>query len=308
VGTPEKERRGRFARPHVVVAGGGVAALEACLGLGRHRARVTLIAPNAVFTHRPPGAPPADLPLATVADASSAALLHDRVTRVESDRRRVRTAGGRELRYDALLLATGAAGREPPAPSASRPAVLVAPPGPIWRLELYELALEAASASRGRDVVLVTTEERPLELLGPRASSLAAAALLAAGVRVRTGTYATALTPRGARVWAAGELVEGAVVEASRLTGRLPAGIPVDARGFAQTDPLGRVAGVEHVYAAPRSRSSTHRWPPSRPTLSSRRSPALPRHSSRCCGGCCRLWLAGTSKCRSTEGTATRRS
>jgi hypothetical protein len=220
--------------PRVIVAGGGAAGLEACLALARS-ARVTLIAPNARFVSRD-----RSLALADVAGHAGAAFVRDRVVAVDADRRRVRLAGGSGLGYDALLLATGAHGRL----GGERGTVFVAPPGPIWRFELYERALAAG------DAALVTTEARPLEILGARASRVAAAALLAAGVRVLTGAYARAGAADAVLTWPGGAQLEGAAVVAARLRGALPHGIPAGEAGFAATDPLGRVLGVDDVYAA----------------------------------------------------------
>jgi NADH dehydrogenase FAD-containing subunit len=106
--------RGPF---HVVVAGGGFAALEAVLGLralAGSAARISLVSPDPVFAYRPAAtldafsdtAPRAfDLP----AIAAELGVRHYR-TRVESvggARRRVRLGSGGRLTYDALVLATG---------------------------------------------------------------------------------------------------------------------------------------------------------------------------------------------------------
>ena len=52
------------------------------------------------------------------------------------------------------------------------------------------------------------------------------------------------------RLWPGGTLVEGIPAVAPRLAGCAPRGVPMDAGGFVETDPLGRVTGLEHVYAA----------------------------------------------------------
>src|SRR4051812_5326085 len=161
------------ARTHVVVAGGGVAALETCLALralAGDRAFVTLIAPDPYFTYRPIGVhdPLAArglvrVPLARLARDASAELRHDRITGVDPAARRVRTASGCELAYDVLVLAIGAtaidapAGAVPLADSAPvlrelaggdiRSVAFVEPAAPARSLDLYHLALEAARAA-----------------------------------------------------------------------------------------------------------------------------------------------------------------
>jgi hypothetical protein len=112
------------ARPHrhlplrVLVVGGGVAGLEACFALqalAGERVHVTLIAPNAYLMYRPVGAhDPLALdgrvrvPLAHLARAARADLRHDRVVTFDPGARRVHTARGYALGYDALVVATGA--------------------------------------------------------------------------------------------------------------------------------------------------------------------------------------------------------
>src|SRR3954470_15269878 len=99
-----------------LVAGGGPAAIEAVLTLRELAPTidVTLLAPDACYRYRP---------LSTVApfahgevreyDLGGLAELgvtieRDALRRVDPDARVVSTEGGRELGYDALLVATGA--------------------------------------------------------------------------------------------------------------------------------------------------------------------------------------------------------
>ena len=102
----------------VVIAGGGVAALETALALHRlagDRVKLTLLSPTAEFVYRPVAVlepfihvPPRQLPLAWVADDLQATLEHDSLAAVDCDGRVVHTGGQRELRYDALVVAVGA--------------------------------------------------------------------------------------------------------------------------------------------------------------------------------------------------------
>ena len=114
-------RRGRAdamerpSRVNVLIAGGGVAALEATLALrelAEERVAITLIAPDADFTYRPLAvAEPFRVgdvrrfPLRSLVEAAGAEFFRGRVTSVDPDRYVVGTDDGDELSYDVLLLA-----------------------------------------------------------------------------------------------------------------------------------------------------------------------------------------------------------
>src|SRR5215207_110369 len=102
----------------VVIVGGGVAALEAMLALramAAGRAAPLLVSATDEFVYRPvfTGEPfglghPRRYRLADLCGPLGVDVVIDKVTEVLSDRRAVRTDGGRVLDYDALLVATGA--------------------------------------------------------------------------------------------------------------------------------------------------------------------------------------------------------
>src|SRR3954451_11644111 len=104
------------AHPHVVIPGGGVAAVECALAL-RHLAgegvRLTIVAPNREFELRPlRTAEPFSRDhvrrhsLATLAARVGAELLAAAITKVHADQHRV-VGGDRTIAYDALVLAVG---------------------------------------------------------------------------------------------------------------------------------------------------------------------------------------------------------
>ena len=107
--------------PRVVIAGGGVAALEATLALRQlapDQTDVTVIAPNAEFVYRPsaicqPCASPSArrYTLAPLICGAGATLLADELAWVDPAKRVVHTAAGEKVHYDALLLALGARAR-----------------------------------------------------------------------------------------------------------------------------------------------------------------------------------------------------
>jgi sulfide:quinone oxidoreductase len=212
----------------VVIAGGGVAGLEALLALHAlavDRVELTLVSPTPDFVYRPLAvAAPFALgttrrtPLADAARAADATLVQASLTAVDVANRTVRLGDGETLPYDALVLATGAAS-EPAFGQAnvfswddtcgaeaiggllrdleegySQRLAIVIPPGPGWPLPAYELALLIAGDARGMgmapEITLVTPEEAPLAIFGRRAGEVVTDELEKAGVQVELGAYA----------------------------------------------------------------------------------------------------------------------
>jgi len=111
------DRRKR-STSQVVIAGGGVAALEAALALRQlagDRVKLTLLAPAEEFVYKPlavlepfAGRPPRGVLLATFAAGIGASVVKDSVASVDPERKVVLTGGERTLSYDALLIAIGA--------------------------------------------------------------------------------------------------------------------------------------------------------------------------------------------------------
>ena len=269
-------------RFRVVIAGGGVAALEAALALRRlaeERVSIDLIAPEPKFWYRPlaviesfGGGRLHGLDLAELADACGALFVVDELGAVDADLRIAATSSGAEFGYDALLVATGArlVAAVPGATTFRGPAdveafsalladleagrlrsvVFAVPGGVAWPLPLYELALQTASAVPAAELTLATHEEEPLGVFGSAASAAVAELLERRGIALRTGAYAVSFAD-GALVLAPDDAIEAdAVVALPRLTGRPIAGLPHDAGGFLPTDPHSRVHGLDDVYAA----------------------------------------------------------
>jgi sulfide:quinone oxidoreductase len=104
--------------PHILIAGGGVAGLEALIALREltgDRHRVTLLAPEPDFVYRPMSvAEPFCLghaerhSLASIAADFSAALVRDSLAAVDAGARTVSTGAGDTIAYDSLLIAVGA--------------------------------------------------------------------------------------------------------------------------------------------------------------------------------------------------------
>jgi sulfide:quinone oxidoreductase len=269
----------------VLVAGGGVAALEAVLTLEEiagSRLELTLLTPRPQFEYTPLSvAEPFGLGVAHRFDLGelfadrAVRLVPDSLEAVDADRGEAHTASGRSLGYEALLVAVGGRRREalPGAvtfsgPNASselrsllRSAVagriqrlLFAVPGGVtWALPAYELALmsRAHFAEQGIEVAeeIVTPEPRPLDAFGGRSSRAVAEILELRGIAFRSALPARA--EPGRLVLEEGEsLPADAVVALPTLAPPAIAGLPRDRQGFLPVDEHGRVEGLPGVYAA----------------------------------------------------------
>jgi sulfide:quinone oxidoreductase len=268
----------------VVVAGGGVAGIEALLGLaalGERRLQLALVAPAAHFTLAPHAVgepfgrgPAPSVPLADIAREQGARYVRDRVGAVRPGDRTVCLERGGEEPYDALVLAVGARALD------AHPAVLtfhgpgsvpavqriigdlthhraqtvafVVPRATTWPLPMYELALMTRGRAQRRDILLVTSETEPLSIFGPEASRSIADMLDRAGVRLLAGADAQiADDGRSVGLSETGPwLPVDRIVMPPRLEGPRLAGVPHDADGFIPADEHGRVPGLERVYAA----------------------------------------------------------
>jgi sulfide:quinone oxidoreductase len=271
----------------VLVAGSGVAGLEALLGLrdlAGDRVALTLVTPETQFVHREMAVAETfarghtrPLPLERLSGDLGVELIQARLERVDDRRRVAYTHATEPLPYDALLVAVGATS-EPAfrraitwTPEAdpeifgglrrdleegySSGVAFVVPPGIAWPLPAYELALMTAWAldGMGRDdiqVTLVTPESAPLEAFGVAGSAAVRADLDDAGIAVETGAY---LEDQGGRfVMQPGQrpLAAQRVVALPRAVARTVPGLAADRRGFIRVDRHCRVAGAERAWAA----------------------------------------------------------
>jgi sulfide:quinone oxidoreductase len=268
---------------NVLVAGGGVAALETALALrdlAGDLVATALVAPGDAFEYRP--AMVAELfgygvvhrfDLAELVVAAGAVLVRDRVEAVDPERRLVRTADDVGLPYDALVLALGARPEEavPGAVSLglteaglrgivddvrarrARRVVVAIPAGVTWVLPAYEAALFLAHLARQAgaplELTLVTPEERPMALFGRAAGDEVARLFEADGIRLLTGTSPIAFVNDQLTVAPAGRVAADHVVALPRLRGPGVTGVPTDHAGFVRTDGFGRVDDLADVFA-----------------------------------------------------------
>ena len=261
-------------RFRVVIAGGGVAAIEALLRLRRllgDAVDVTLLAPNADFAYRALSVKepfafgrPQLYRLDRIAMDQDAELLPERLDRVDNDGQVVHTAEGREVGYDALLVAVGAR-MEPSLEHVTtfddsqaddllhgvvqdiedgytKSVAFLAPAGPSWPLPIYELALMTSERARGAgfddvELTLVTPEPSPLASFGPHASETVSNLLRDAGVSLHAATTVHAPEPGRLVLQPGGtELSPGRVIALPLITGPAIRGLPSDAAGFVEID------------------------------------------------------------------------
>ena len=269
----------------VVIAGGGVAALEGLIvlrELAEERVDVDLVTPNSDFVYRPMELAALfrdervqRFDLKRIAADQGATLVSDRLEGVWPDNRIVMQSGA-TLSYDALLIAIGARLRigVPGAMTVAAPGfrqefaraledaesglvrrlAFAAPAGIGWLLPLYELALMAADhlAARGAraELLVVTPEDAPLEVFGIEASAHVDRLLEDRGIDVLTGHRPVSFGANGLIASPSEPLEVDRVVALPSMSGPAIRGIPQTAAGFISTDRHGRVLGTENVYAA----------------------------------------------------------
>jgi sulfide:quinone oxidoreductase len=271
----------------VVIAGGGVAALEATLALrtlAQEPLTIEVVAPEPDFVYRPLSV--ADpfcvgetrrFPLRKLVEAAGARLRPGRLAAVEPDRCTVALEGGGTLAYEALLVALGARPAEalpgamtfsgPESSSALRELLEQAlagevrriafalPGGVAWPLPVYELALLTRSflVDRGAttvEVLLVTPEERPLALFGTHASEAIEGLLADRGVECHLRATPLRVEAGVLSVAPSGTIAADRVVALPRLEGPRLAGLPSDPDGFLPIDAYCRVGSEPDVFAA----------------------------------------------------------
>ena len=267
----------------VLVAGGGVAALEAALALralAEDRVDVGLMAPDPRFWYRALAvAEPFGLgevmhfDLAELAAAAGARYLPGALTAVDVERRLARTSVGSSVGYDVLVVACGAVPEEavPGALTFRGPAdterirglldevvrgqvkrvTFAVPWGAVWSLPLYELALMTAAFVGERvELVLVTPEDEPLQLFGRAGSDAVRELFEARGIGLVTGAAPAGFGDGQLRLVPENHLAADRVVALPRLHGSPIDGLPQTVEGFLAVDPHGRVRGLDDIFAA----------------------------------------------------------
>jgi sulfide:quinone oxidoreductase len=278
------EPHNNISRPSVVIAGGGVAGLEALLALqalAGDRVDLTLVSPVDSFVDRPMTVAqpfglgtPARYSLPEIAGEAGAEFVLGTVVAVDDGARQIRMAEGPDLAFDTLILAPGAR-QTSPSPNTivfglegsgraiaemlerlrggqAHSVTFAAPSMTGWLLPLYELALMTARELARSHVDrfrlrLLSPEERPLALFGEEASENVAGLLAAAAIKFVATPYTNAQAG-GIAVHSPGS---DYVVTLPILEGPELAGVPsTQPHGFIPVDEYGRVRGLSDVYAA----------------------------------------------------------
>jgi sulfide:quinone oxidoreductase len=277
-------------RAEVLIAGGGIAGLEALLALddlAGDRAAISLVAPGPDFSYKPlsveepfSAQPPEHRALAPVAEELGARFVQRGVARVMADDHRVELDDGSQVAYDVAVIAVGAKPRPAFAraltfrtpedrwriaallkeaaadPGGKRSLAFVVPSSATWPLPIYELAL----MTRRRAIELglselrctvITPEASPLVVFGSVATAAVSDLLRARGIEVRSGVRVHE-DPSGRLVLAPGDepLEATDVIALPALEGPGILGLPGDERGFIPIDDRARVKGADDIYAA----------------------------------------------------------
>jgi sulfide:quinone oxidoreductase len=219
---------------HVVIAGGGVAALESALALRELAAdqmQLTLVCPSPDFVYRPTavlepftGRGPRRLPPAKIAGDRGARFVEDAVVSVDDQLRLVDT-GSEAIPYDALVLATGARA------AGWLPGAVAADAGTVLR------------------ITIVTAEARPLEVFGSGLSETVQTILADAGIATLVEQAAFP-----------SDLDVERVISLPTLGGVPITGVPVDEGGFLTVDATGRLHGLDHAFAVGDCTDFPVRW------------------------------------------------
>jgi sulfide:quinone oxidoreductase len=281
------DRSASSGRLNVLIAGGGVAGLEAAFALhdlAADRLNVTLLAGTDEYVERPwsVGEPFSSghaehFSLAILAREAGAELILDTLTEVDAERHVAHTTGGLQIGYDALFVGVGATA-QPVLQHATyvddarmdevlhglvqdveggfvrRLAIVIPAPMP-WPLPAYELALMASERAwdvqQDMDISLLTPERAPLDIFGAEASRGLSAMLAGRRIKVVTSAYCEVPRTQLVIVHPGGRSIPAdRVIALPQLRGPALRGLPYDGGGFIPVDEYGRVVDVERVWAA----------------------------------------------------------
>ncbi|HEY7258350.1 MAG TPA: FAD-dependent oxidoreductase [Gaiellales bacterium] len=267
----------------IVIAGGGVAALETALALrtlAPELVDLTLVAPTDRFRFRAASVgEPFDraevhrFDLAAICDDIGVLLRTGTLTAVDPENRTATISADERLGYDALVVACGAQATHvvpgallfggPEDVDALRELVEAVDSGGVhsvafaipasvgWTLPAYELALLTAHRADPRVAIsIVTPEEEPLAAFGGEASAEVRRLLQESGIELHLRQTPAEFSEGRLHTQPGDQLWVDRVVALPRLVGVPIDGLPATRDGLLRTDAFGRVDDLPDVYAA----------------------------------------------------------
>ena len=272
----------------MVIAGGGVAAVEAALALrdlAGDRVALTIVTSSTDFVYRPfavvrpfQSKPTYQLELARIASDLAADIVVDAAVGIEPERRRLLLSAHEPLNYGALLLAIGVRAEASVGGGTITPwdwggghaframlgslkegrtkkVTFVVPVGIVWALPLYELALLTSAyvveaALENVSLTLITVEKAPLEIFGAEASATVEALLAERGFTVLLESITIGVDKGLVRTADGDAIPSDATVAVPVIRPHTLTGVPTDEAGFIVVDEHCRVAVEGHVFAA----------------------------------------------------------
>jgi sulfide:quinone oxidoreductase len=276
-GAPPRAYGHGMTSVQILIAGGGVAAVEAVAALRALAGplpHITLLAPEPRLMQRQTSVAtpfgfgaPGRLPLADVARRVPFELRAGTLAEVEIETHTAITDWGERILYDILIVAVGARPRPAvdgaitftghaesaavaTALEESERIAFVQPLASAWSLPIYELAIMAAVERHAARITLVTAEPSPLWIFGDEAGAAVSALLEERGIALRTGVRALAAKPGRLELESGTAIAADRVVALPRLVGPAISGLPHDVDGFIPVDVHGRVQGAADVFAA----------------------------------------------------------
>jgi sulfide:quinone oxidoreductase len=268
----------------VVIAGGGVAGIEAALALRALAAdlvSVELVSPEPEFAYRPLSVSEPFghghahmVDLRAIAADVGAELRIAGLTGVDGQSSLALLDDGTSLEYDALVIATGtrliaavpgaltfagvgevdAFRRLLDEIDAGEVAsvVFAVPHGVTWPLPLYELALMTARrpAKHRAALTVVTPEDGPLDVLGAAAARAVAELFTEHGIELHTGVLPIGVEEGRLTLAPEGDVKADRFVALPEQRGIELRGVPHVPGGFIPVDEHGRVREMRNVFAA----------------------------------------------------------
>ena len=273
----------------ILIAGGGIAGLEAALALADlagDRLRITLMSPEPEFHFKPLAVeepftkqPAARHDLRSALAEIGVDFILGGLAAVDTNARIATCGYDSRITYDVLVVCTG--GRVRPAfggvqtfwsdrsdvpidelirraqASPARRLDLVVPPKTSWALPLYELALLVRRRSEELQLAdlelrILTPESGPLRVFGPVASGAVAEMLEAREIGLELSCYVSQIGRTGPLIPSSTDerIDPDLVLALPQIVGRAIPGLPADDEGFVPIDEHGRVAGETDLYAA----------------------------------------------------------